>query len=329
MWNKLVYDRGGLPLHAGCKVIPTEHGDQRRPDRRPLGHGQDDDHLHAPERLAAGAGRLRRAGCRTARSTRPRPAASPRLRADPEDEPTIHGAVTQPDAYLENVSQHGDEVDFFDTCYTPERPRDVPVRRDRAPPTREIDDAHFLLILNRNENIIPAVAKLERPQAAAYFMLGETQGTSRRRRRRGGQVPARARARTRSSRCPRPPGQPLPGAAGAAPARRLPDEHRPRRRLRRATRARRRSGSSTRPRSSRASPRARSSGSATRTSATRSPRRCPGIDDADASPAAAASSTRSRAAATSTGLVEPLQGRARRVPRRLPGLSDEIVAAVC
>src|SRR5215210_8119094 len=26
MWNKLVYDRGGLPLHAGCKVIPTELG---------------------------------------------------------------------------------------------------------------------------------------------------------------------------------------------------------------------------------------------------------------------------------------------------------------
>jgi phosphoenolpyruvate carboxykinase (ATP) len=28
MWNKLVYDRGGLPLHAGCKVIPTENGDR-------------------------------------------------------------------------------------------------------------------------------------------------------------------------------------------------------------------------------------------------------------------------------------------------------------
>src|SRR2546421_12474966 len=26
MWNKLVYDRGGLPLHAGCKIIPTERG---------------------------------------------------------------------------------------------------------------------------------------------------------------------------------------------------------------------------------------------------------------------------------------------------------------
>src|SRR5690348_17594701 len=26
MWNKLVYDRGGIPLHAGCKIIPTEQG---------------------------------------------------------------------------------------------------------------------------------------------------------------------------------------------------------------------------------------------------------------------------------------------------------------
>ena len=42
----------------------------------------------------------------------------------------------------------------------------------------EIDEAHFLLILNKNENIVPAVAKLEGPQAAAFFMLGETQGTS-------------------------------------------------------------------------------------------------------------------------------------------------------
>src|SRR5206468_9491345 len=28
MWNKLVYDRGGLPLHAGCKIIPTGGGDR-------------------------------------------------------------------------------------------------------------------------------------------------------------------------------------------------------------------------------------------------------------------------------------------------------------
>ena len=28
MWNKLVHDRGGLALHAGCKVIPTPRGDR-------------------------------------------------------------------------------------------------------------------------------------------------------------------------------------------------------------------------------------------------------------------------------------------------------------
>ena len=43
---------------------------------------------------------------------------------------------------------------------------------------REIPGADFLLVLNRNENVIPAVAKLEGPQAAAYFMLGETKGTA-------------------------------------------------------------------------------------------------------------------------------------------------------
>ena len=33
-------------------------------------------------------------------------------------------------------------------------------------------------MLNRNENVIPAVARLEGPQAAAFFMLGETTGTA-------------------------------------------------------------------------------------------------------------------------------------------------------
>ena len=47
-----------------------------------------------------------------------------------------------------------------------------------AASAEEIDEAHFLLILNKNENIVPAVAKLEGPQAAAFFMLGETTGTS-------------------------------------------------------------------------------------------------------------------------------------------------------
>jgi phosphoenolpyruvate carboxykinase (ATP) len=43
---------------------------------------------------------------------------------------------------------------------------------------RNVGQVDYLLILNRNENLIPAVAKLSQVQAAAYFMLGETTGTS-------------------------------------------------------------------------------------------------------------------------------------------------------
>src|SRR5204863_4798696 len=43
---------------------------------------------------------------------------------------------------------------------------------------REVGPVDFLLILNWNESIIPAVARLSQEQAAAYFMLGETTGTS-------------------------------------------------------------------------------------------------------------------------------------------------------
>jgi phosphoenolpyruvate carboxykinase (ATP) len=42
----------------------------------------------------------------------------------------------------------------------------------------DVGTVDYLLILNRNENLIPAVAKLDQEQAAAYFMLGETTGTS-------------------------------------------------------------------------------------------------------------------------------------------------------
>ena len=178
MWNKLVHDRGGLPLHAGCKIIPTRRGRRvglivglsgtgkttttftRQNGSLPV---QDDfvawmpnGHIYVSEN-----------GC-----------FAKTFGLNPEDEPTIHGAVTQPDSYLENVSQHGDDVDFYDTSYTHNGRATFPFGVIEAAADRSIDDAHFLLILNRNENIIPAVAKLEGPQAAAFFMLGETQGTS-------------------------------------------------------------------------------------------------------------------------------------------------------
>src|SRR5918992_3611852 len=178
MWNRLVFERGGLPLHAGCKIVPTSRGRRvglivglsgtgkttttftRQNDSLPV---QDDfvawmpnGRVHATEN-----------GC-----------FAKTFGLNPDDEPTIYGAVTQPRSYLENVSQHGDEVDFFDTSYTQNGRATFPFEVIEHATADEIEEPHFLLILNRNENIIPAVAKLEGPLAAAFFMLGETQGTS-------------------------------------------------------------------------------------------------------------------------------------------------------
>ena len=178
MWNKLVYDQGGLPLHAGSKRIPMSSGDRvglivglsgtgkttttftRQNGSVPI---QDD----FVAWLSDGHVSVSENGC-----------FAKTFGLNPEDEPTIFGAVTQADSYLENVSQNGDEIDFYNTSYT---------RNGRATFSFDVIEsaardtasyADFLLILNRNENVIPAVAKLEGPQAAAFFMLGETQGTS-------------------------------------------------------------------------------------------------------------------------------------------------------
>ncbi|MEA2489525.1 MAG: phosphoenolpyruvate carboxykinase [Acidobacteriota bacterium] len=180
MWNKLVYERGGLSLHAGCKVIPV--GDSKRVglivglsgtgkttttftkqnDSQPV---QDDFCALMP----GGKIYATENGC-----------FAKTFGLNPNDEPTIYHACASEHAYLENVSQDdGGKIDYFDTSYTPNgraviRMEDIAGAAD----AREITKADFLLILNRNENIIPAVAKLEGPLAAAYFMLGETKGTS-------------------------------------------------------------------------------------------------------------------------------------------------------
>jgi phosphoenolpyruvate carboxykinase (ATP) len=99
---------------------------------------------------------------------------------DPEFEPSIYQAVTKPNAYLENVYQTEEgKVNFFETSYT-KNGRAVFELADlgRYKDARDLTKVDYLLILNRNENIIPAVARLSRTQAAAYFMLGETTGTS-------------------------------------------------------------------------------------------------------------------------------------------------------
>jgi phosphoenolpyruvate carboxykinase (ATP) len=178
MWNKLVYDRGGIPLHAGCKIIPTDRGERvglivglsgtgkttttftRQNGSLPV---QDDFVAWMPDGKVFAS----EDGC-----------FAKTYGLNPEDEPTIYSAVTQPDSYLENVSQHGDEVDFYDESYTKNGRATFSFAVIESAAYRPINEAHFLLILNRNENIIPAVAKLEGAQAAAYFMLGETTGTA-------------------------------------------------------------------------------------------------------------------------------------------------------
>ena len=180
MWNKIVYDRGGLSMHAGCKVIPvagkkrvglivglsgtgkTTTTFTRQNDSQPV---QDDFCALMPDgRIYATEN-----GC-----------FAKTFGLDPKFEPTIYKAVCQPDAYLENVSlDDNGKVDFFDTSYTQNgRAVFAMSHVDGAGDARDLGTADFLLILNRSENIIPAVARLTSEQAAAYFMLGETKGTS-------------------------------------------------------------------------------------------------------------------------------------------------------
>jgi phosphoenolpyruvate carboxykinase (ATP) len=180
MWNQIVYDRGGLALHAGCKVIPV--GEQKRVGliiglsgtgkttttftKQNNSSPVQDDFLAL---MPGGKVYATENGC-----------FAKTFALNVDDEPTIYNAVTSEHAYLENVSQKDNgELDFYDTSYT-QNGRAVVRMQDIAGAldAREVKSADFLLILNRNDNIIPGVAKLNRHQAAAYFMLGETRGTS-------------------------------------------------------------------------------------------------------------------------------------------------------
>ena len=179
MWNRVVFDRGGLPMHAGCKVIPVNGSEKvalivglsgtgkttttftRQNDSLPV---QDDFIALMP----GGRVYTTENGC-----------FAKTFGLDPRYEPTIHSAVTTPEAYLENVSQNDSgEVDFFDMSYTQNGRATFEFGLIPHYDPEKMRTAEILLILNRNENVIPGVAKLRPEQAAAYFMLGETTGTS-------------------------------------------------------------------------------------------------------------------------------------------------------
>ncbi len=180
MWNNIVYDKGGLALHSGLKVIPTPLGDKvfmilglsgtgkttttftTQNGSKPI---QDDFVGLMPGGTAYGTEN----GC-----------FAKTFGLDADFEPSIHGAVVKPGAYLENVYMDEDgTVDFFNERYT-KNGRAVFEMGDLLSyeDAQNVGTVDYLLILNRNENIIPGVASLTQEQAAAYFMLGETTGTA-------------------------------------------------------------------------------------------------------------------------------------------------------
>jgi phosphoenolpyruvate carboxykinase (ATP) len=180
MWNKIVYDRGGLALHAGCKSIPVDGEEKVFLIIGLSGTGKttttfttQNDSLPVQDDFVAmmpgGKVYATEDGC-----------FAKTFSLDPDFEPNIYNAVVKAGSYLENVYQDdGGTVNFFEESYT-KNGRAVFSLEDlaRVKDARDLSRVDYLLILNWNENIIPAVAHLSQEQAAAYFMLGETTGTS-------------------------------------------------------------------------------------------------------------------------------------------------------
>ena len=180
MWMEWVYQQGALAMHSGAKVIPTADGEKvalivglsgtgkttttftRQNGSLPV---QDD----IVALVSGGDVFSTEDGC-----------FAKTFGLDPRYEPTIYGALAKPSGWLENVAVDADgKVDFFDDGYTANGRGTFSLSQIEHGDPRKLGKADFLLILNRNETIIPAVAKMaNKEQAVAYFMLGETKGTS-------------------------------------------------------------------------------------------------------------------------------------------------------
>ena len=180
MWMEWCYQQGALAMHSGAKVIPTSDGDKVALIVGLSGTGkttttfrQQNHSLPVQDDICAlvegGGVYSTENGC-----------FAKTYGLDPSDEPTIHGALTRPESWLENVAVDEDgKVDFFDDSYTANGRGTFELSVIEHFDPRKLGRADFLLILNRNESIIPAVAKMSSiEQACAYYMLGETKGTS-------------------------------------------------------------------------------------------------------------------------------------------------------
>ena len=180
MWMEWCYQQGALAMHSGAKLIPTDSGDKVCLIIGMSGTGKttttftrQNGSLPVQDDIVAlvegGEVFSTENGC-----------FAKTYGLDPAYEPTIYNALASPEGWLENVAvDEGGKVDFFDDSYTANGRGTFSLSAIEHFDPRKLGKADFLLILNRNENIAPAVAKMASvEQAVAYFMLGETQGTS-------------------------------------------------------------------------------------------------------------------------------------------------------
>ncbi len=180
MWMEWAFQQGSLAMHAGAKVIPTDEGDKvcliiglSGTGKTTTTFTRQNSSLPVQDDIVAlvegGGVYSTENGC-----------FAKTYGLDPKYEPTIYGALAKPTAWLENVSvDENGKVDYFDDSYTANGRGTFSLSEIEHYDPRKLGKASFLLILNRNENIAPAVAKMTSvEQAVAYFMLGETKGTS-------------------------------------------------------------------------------------------------------------------------------------------------------
>lgn len=183
MWNKLVYDDGGLALHAGLKVFSSDHTPDRLEQSMLIiglsGTGKttttfsdqlgslpvQDDFVGL---MPGGQIRTTENGC-----------FAKTYGLDTEQEPAIYEGTTRPDAWLENVHVESDgKVDFFNDSHTANGRSTFPLASIPHRSPLDVPQLRHFVILNRSDHIVPAVARLRPEQVPGYFMLGETKGTS-------------------------------------------------------------------------------------------------------------------------------------------------------
>jgi len=180
MWNKWVYDLGGLALHAGCKTYFDPSGTEKAVVIIGLsGTGkttttfnthlgslpvQDDFCALFPDgRLFASEN-----GC-----------FAKTFGLDAAHEPQIYNALKNQDAWLENVAIHkGGIVDYSDGSFTTNGRGTSTLDRIKHRTPSNLPEVSHIIILNRNFDIMPGIVQLKPNQAIEYFLLGETTGTS-------------------------------------------------------------------------------------------------------------------------------------------------------